>query len=168
MYTITSNNIQCFETDVKRDILDIKGRHISIDDKIITFNDRAMFCSEVTAMRYGVMQMRIFHGIRTGKYYRIELMNCKNEKMGIFFGPSEIFTNGYNAEEIYDNVINSLWNSVKNRLVSEVLNKLKTGGKYKAGNCILSKDGIHTTVRFFLAKKKLFIPWHRLSREVSF
>lgn len=168
MYTVSSNNIHCFETEVKRDFLDIKSRHISIDDKIINFDDRAMYASEVAAIRHGIMQMKIFHGLKTGKYYRIELMNCKNEKMGIFFGPSEIFTNGYNAEETYDNVINALWNNVKKRLVNEALNKIKNGGKFKAGECIVSKEGIHTTVRFFIAKRKLFIPWHKLEREISY
>ena len=33
---------------------------------------------------------------------------------------------------------------------------------------MVDKDGIHTTVRFFVAKKKLFIPWHKLEREISF
>ncbi|RPI12396.1 MAG: hypothetical protein EHM58_20175 [Ignavibacteriae bacterium] len=168
MNRIITNSAHYFAAEVKRDILDIKGRHISVDDKLIVFDDRAMYSYEVTAMRHGIMQMKIFHGVKTGKYYKIELMNNKNEKMGIFFGPSEIFTNGYNAEETYDNIINTLWHTVKKRLVNEILEKLKAGGKFKSGNCIVTKDGIHTTVRFFIAKKKLFIPWHKLEREVSY
>jgi hypothetical protein len=168
MREVISNNDIYFETEVKRDALDFKGRHISIDNKLIVFDNRAMFTHEVNSMRYGIMQMKIFHKLKTGQYYRIELMNCKNEKMGIFFGPSEIFANGYNAEETYENVINALWLSVKRRLVNEVLNKLKSGGKYKAGNCIIDKNGINTIVRFFIAKKNLSIPWHKVEREVSY
>lgn len=168
MHTVNTHNPNCFKAEVKRDILDLKGRHISIDEKIIVFDDRAMYSDEVIAMRHGIMQMKIFPKIRTGKYYKIELLNYKNEKMGIFFGPSEIFTNGYNAEETFENVIIALWHNVKKRLVNEALKRLRSGGKFKVGECILSKDGIQTTVKFFIAKKELFIPWHKLEKEISY
>jgi hypothetical protein len=165
---ITNNNTITYETTVKRDALDLRGRQISITDKIITFDDRAMFTNEVTAMRYGTMQMKVFHGIRTGKYYKIELLNNKREKMGIFFGPAEMFAGGYNAEETYDNVINALWHTVKKRLVREALEKLEKGFTYRAGDCLMTKEGLYLNLSFLFTKKNIFVPWERIEKEISY
>jgi hypothetical protein len=168
MEGIFTNNTAAYETIVKRDALDLKGRHISINDKLITFDDHAMFSNEVTSMRYGIMQMKVFHGIRTGKYYKIELLNNKREKMSIFFGPAEMFAGGYNAEETYDNVINALWHAVKKRLVDEALEKLEKGYSYRAGDCLLTKEGLNLNVSFLFTKKIIFIPWEKIEKEISF
>lgn len=163
-----TNNIIAYETTVKRDSLDLRGRQISINDNIISFDDRAMFTNEITAMRYGIMQMKVFHGIKTGKYYKIELLNNKHEKMSIFFGPAEMFAGGYNAEETYDNVISALWHTVKKRLVQEALERLENGYSYRIADCLLTKDGINLNVSFLFTKKNVFVPWEKIEKEISY
>lgn len=168
MEEFISNNVITYETVVKRDSLDLRGRQISINNKIITFDDRAMFTDEITAMRYGIMQMKVFHGIKTGKYYKIELLNNKHEKMGVFFGPADMFAGGYNAEETYDNVIKALWHTVKKRLVQEALERLENGYSYRTGDCQLTKSGINLNVSFLFTKKNVFVPWEKIEKEISY
>ncbi len=168
MQGFVTNNIIAYETTVKRDALDLRGRQISIDDNIISSDDRAMFTNEITAMRYGIMQMKVFHGIKTGKYYKIELLNNKHEKMSIFFGPAEMFAGGYNSEETYDNVINALWHTVKKRLVQEALERLEKGYSYRIADCLLTKDGINLNVSFLFTKKNVFVPWEKIEKEISY
>lgn len=74
------------EAELKENALDPRHRLLIIDKKFISYDDKIMACADISAIRYGSMQMLVFHRLRTEKYYRIELRDKKENLMKIFFG----------------------------------------------------------------------------------
>lgn len=57
---------------------------------------------------------------------------------------------------------------MKKRLVNEALDKIGNGEPFIVGDCMVMKEGVLIMRRTFLSKKKPFIPWEIVGREIGF
>jgi hypothetical protein len=156
------------EAELKENIFDIRQRLLIIDSRYISFDDKIMLCENVTAVRYGSMQMLIFHKLRTDKYYRIELMDNKENTMKIFFGHSKLSSDDSGRENNYDKIVNSLWHSVKKRLVNEALINIKSGKEYNVGNCKVRQEGVELINTGIFKNKTEFIRWNDVGKKLGY
>ncbi len=156
------------EAELKENIFDSRHRLLIIDDRFISFDDKIMACEDITNIRYGSMQMLVFHKLRTDKYYRIELKDKKENTIKIFFGHSKLSKDNGEKEENYDTIINSLWHAVKKRLVNEALEKINKGEELSAGIFTLLKDGVRINQKGFLRNREIFIPWNDVNKKIDY
>ena len=157
----------CIEAELKENVLDPRHHKLIIDTRFISYDSNIMECSDIIAIRYGSMEMLVFHKLRTDRYYKIELKDKKGNEMKIFFGHSKLSEDNSSQQENYDKIINSLWFTVKKRLVNEALEKIESGDFYNACNCKLTKDGISFFKKFPI-NKEIFIPWNEVKKELGF
>jgi hypothetical protein len=165
---VETSTFPYLEAELKENALDPRHRVLIIDNKFISYDDMIMSCADITAIRYGSMQMLVFHRLRTERYYRIELRDNKENVMKIFFGISKLSSEDGVKEENYDKIINSLWHAVKKRLVNEALEKVENGGSFSVGDCIVSKNGVQIMKKNILNKKNFFITWEMVRKKVGF
>jgi len=156
------------EAELKEHVLDLRRRLLIIDNRFISFDDKIMSCEDIKAIRYGIMQMLVFHRLKTDKYYRIELMDNKGNVMKIFFGHSKLSTCDRGREENYDSIINSLWHAVKKRLVNEALNDINSGKPYSAGNCRLKHEGIELNNCGIFNNRTYMVPWSDAGKKLGY
>lgn len=83
-----NKTVPYLEAELKENIFDIKQRLLIIDSKFISYEEKIMSCEDITEIRYGSMQMLVFHRLRTDKYFKIDLKNKSGEIIKIFFGHS--------------------------------------------------------------------------------
>jgi len=155
------------EAELKENIFDIKQRLLIVDSKFISYEEKIMSCEDITEIRYGIMQMMVFHRLRTDKYFKIELKNKRGEIIKIFFGHSVLNEGNSTGDENFDRIINSLWHAVKKRLVNDALDKILSGNSFSAGNCILEKAGVKYNYMSW-RKKETFIPWSEVVTKMGY
>ena len=156
------------EAELKEHVLDMHQRLLIIDNRFISFDDKIMPCEEIKALRYGKMQMLVFHRLKTDKYYRIDLMDNKDNVMKIFFGHSKLSRGDKGREENYDMIINSLWHAVKKRLVNEALNNIRDGKPYSVGNCTLKPEGVELNNSGIFNNRTHLIPWNDAAKKLGY
>lgn len=156
------------EAELKEHALDLRQRLLIIDNRYISFDDKIMPCEDITAVRYGIMQMLVFHRLRTDKYYRIDLMDKKENVMKIFFGHSRLSSDDKGREENYDKIINSLWHAVKKRLVNEALNDIRSGKSFSSGNCTLKPEGVELNNSGIFKNRTYYIPWDDAGKKLGY
>lgn len=156
-----------FEAELKENFLDPRRQILSIDRRFISYGEKIVDCDNIEEMRYGSMQMLIFHRLRTDKYHKIELKDRGGNVLKIFFGQVYVQGKEINSEDAFDMILHSLWHAVKKRLVNEALEKIGCGQRIGIGKCSLSHEGVTIEGAGFVRRKCALIKWADLEREVD-
>jgi hypothetical protein len=156
------------EAELKENIFDLRHRLLIIDNKFISYADKIMTCEDIKEIRYGSMQMLVFHRLKTEKYYKIDLKDKKGDEIKIFFGHSKLSEGDGQREENFDKIINSLWHAVKKRLVNEALDNIESGSSFIVGDCNVGKEGVRYPALGIGKKKELFIPWSDVTKKIGY
>ena len=163
-----SSILSYLEAELKENSLHPVAHQLIIDNKFISYDDKILSCNDIIAIRYGSMQMLVFHRLKTGRYHKIELKDKNNNIITIFFGYSKLSDDNGEKEHNYDKIMEALWHAVKKRMVNEALDSINNNGSYKAGDCTVTKDGVKVKIQRIFSKKEYFIPWSELERTMGF
>lgn len=149
---------------LKRSFLDFFQKRLYIDSKVIRYAQKEIHCDEVVALKYGVLQLYI-NGIKANRIYEITILGKANKQIQISFQSLRIFSTNKKMESTYSTIVQSLWDSVGKRLVSDLYDKLKRGIPLKIGDVEVNRKGILLSVRKWLFKKeKHFVEWKDLRK----
>ena len=156
---------QIFETEIKRNFLDFFRKKLKIDSLNIQYGSQSMKCSDISAMRYGIIQMYI-NGIKANRMYEIGLKSSDGEKkMRIFFQSLRLFVTNKKMEEQYNTVIEHLWAHIGKRLAKKAISDLENGKNYQIDNLEITPKGVNIQNRDWLfRKRKFFIEWKDLRK----
>lgn len=124
---------------------------LRISPEGIEWKGRHWDLNSITRIRWGGTQHSI-NGIPTGTTY------------SIFFGNrSDYVSIELKKEAIYSNFINRLWKTVGVRLLTEYLEGLRDGKKYRFGSVMMSDYGMEFEYkRFFGSDERVFCRWDEL------
>lgn len=156
---------QIFETKIKRNFLDFFRKKLKIDSVSIQYGNQSLRCADISAVRYGIIQMYI-NGIKANRMYEIGLKSKdEKKKMRIFFQSMRLFMTDRKMEDQYNTVIEHLWTHIGKGLAQKAITDLENGRNYQIDNLEITQRGVHIQNRDWLfRKRKFFIEWKDLRK----
>ncbi|HMV78351.1 MAG TPA: hypothetical protein PK453_24895 [Leptospiraceae bacterium] len=154
-----------FETKVRRNFLDFFRKKLRIDPLNIQYGNQSLRCAEISALRYGIIQMYI-NGIKANRMYEIGLKSQdEKKKIRIFFQSLRPFVTNKKTEEHYNLIIENLWMHIGSRLAKKAITDLENGKNYQIENLEITPKGVNIQNRDWLfRKRKFFIEWKDLRK----
>ena len=120
---------------------------LRISPKGVQWNDKVYPLETITRVRWGGMRHSI-NGIPTGTTYTIAFGDNFRETVV-----------NIKKLEVYSTFIDKLWRAVCVRLLTEYLEKLKTGKRIFFGDAAVDDLGIDLTKHKFLASENVYCKW---------
>jgi hypothetical protein len=139
------------EITYEADVGEIFKDKLRISPEGIEWEGRRWELDSITRIRWGGTQ-RSVNGIPTGITYSI-----------IFGNGSDYASIVLNEETIYINFIDRLWKAVGVRLLTEHLEGLRDGKKYRFGSAVMSDHGMELErKKLFISNERIFCRWGEL------
>jgi hypothetical protein len=124
---------------------------LRISPEGIEWKGRRWDLDSITRVRWGGTRHSV-NGIPTGTTYSI-----------IFGNSSGYASIELNKEAIYSNFIDRLWRAVGVRLLTEYLEGLRDGKRYRFGSAVMSDHGMELErKKLFSSNERVFCPWGEL------
>lgn len=124
---------------------------LSISPRGVLWKGQDFQLDSITRVRWGGVSHSV-NGIPTGKSYTIAFGNRSSEAVVEM-----------KRQEIYDTFTDKLWRAVGVRLLSEMLEALKTGHDYHFSDAVLHDNGITLVKRkFFGANERVRCSWSQV------
>ncbi len=123
---------------------------LSISPSGVRWKDISFTLEQVTRVRWGAVRNSI-NGIPSGTDYTI----C----FGDNFRLATITTQ---KQPIFESFIDKLWRAVGVRLMTEMLDGLRSGRSYQIGDALISDFGVEVTKHGFFSNSRAYANWSKL------
>lgn len=155
---------QEIDVKIRKSILSPFQKTLRIDSKTIRFGDRQIRCYDVKELRYGITQLYV-NGIKANRMYFIALRDGKNNFIQIEFQSIRLFTTNQKIENLYLQIIDSLWENITQRLAQEALDNLNNGRLFKIQDVEITPRGVQMRVKkWFKKDEDYFVEWKDLRK----